>query len=67
MPKESAPDLEEHDPAPVGTVAITARVVLRRHLSVPYLTPAFAAGLYTTAWVKRIEARASWAARLEVY
>ncbi|KAI4858546.1 hypothetical protein F4820DRAFT_230507 [Hypoxylon rubiginosum] len=45
----------------------TVRFALRPYLPEPYSTPAFAAGLYTTGWVKRVEARASWAERLREY
>lgn len=45
----------------------TVRFALRPYLPEPYSTPAFAAGLYTTGWMKRVEARASWAERLQAY
>ncbi|KAI0021213.1 hypothetical protein F4780DRAFT_738563 [Xylariomycetidae sp. FL0641] len=45
----------------------TIRYELRRYLPAPYSTPAFAAGLYTTGWMKRVEAQASWAERLRDY
>ncbi|RYP37484.1 hypothetical protein DL768_010864 [Monosporascus sp. mg162] len=45
----------------------TVRFALRPYLPEPYSTPAFAAGLYTTGWMKRVESRASWAERLQDY
>ncbi|TGJ85282.1 hypothetical protein E0Z10_g3503 [Xylaria hypoxylon] len=45
----------------------TIRFALRPYLPEPYSTPAYAAGLYTTGWVKRVESGSSWAERLERY
>ncbi|KAI0378141.1 hypothetical protein F5Y04DRAFT_262487 [Hypomontagnella monticulosa] len=45
----------------------TVRFALRPYLPEPYSTSAFAAGLYTTGWMKRVESRASWAERLQSY
>ncbi|RYO81923.1 hypothetical protein DL766_009843 [Monosporascus sp. MC13-8B] len=45
----------------------TIRFALRPYLPEPYSTPAFAASLYTTGWMKRVESRASWAERLQDY
>ncbi|KAI1075558.1 hypothetical protein F5B20DRAFT_559375 [Whalleya microplaca] len=47
--------------------ASTIRFALRPYLPDPYSTPAFAAGLYTTGWIKRVESRASWTERLKAY
>ncbi|KAI0431572.1 hypothetical protein F5Y09DRAFT_304475 [Xylaria sp. FL1042] len=45
----------------------TIRFALRRYLPGAYATPAFAAGLYTTGWMKRVESRTSWADRVQAY
>ncbi|KAK8030027.1 hypothetical protein PG993_011318 [Apiospora rasikravindrae] len=45
----------------------TVRFALRPYLPAPYSTPAFAAGLYTTGWMKRVEPHMSWAERLQSY
>ncbi|CAJ2512710.1 Uu.00g008290.m01.CDS01 [Anthostomella pinea] len=45
----------------------TVRFSLRPHLPEPYSTPAFAAGLYTTGWMKRVEPQASWAQHAQDY
>ncbi|KAI1353372.1 hypothetical protein F5Y01DRAFT_276878 [Xylaria sp. FL0043] len=45
----------------------TIRFALRPYLPGAYATPAFAAGLYTTGWMKRVEPRMSWAERLHAY
>ncbi|KAI1206601.1 uncharacterized protein F4807DRAFT_463547 [Annulohypoxylon truncatum] len=45
----------------------TVRFALRPYLPEPYSTPAFAAALYTTGWMKRVEAGASWAEHLQSY
>ncbi|KAH9909483.1 hypothetical protein F4778DRAFT_711648 [Xylariomycetidae sp. FL2044] len=45
----------------------TVRVALRPYLPSPYSTPAFAAGLYTTGWMKRVEANTSWDERASAY
>ncbi|KAI5925516.1 hypothetical protein F4810DRAFT_717864 [Camillea tinctor] len=45
----------------------TIRYSLRPYLPEPYSTPAFAAGLYTTGWMKRVESKASWEERLQIY
>ena len=47
--------------------ASTMRFTLRPHLREPYSSAALAAGLYTTGWNHRVEPRASWAERLQVY
>ncbi|KAI0172492.1 hypothetical protein GGR52DRAFT_590962 [Hypoxylon sp. FL1284] len=44
----------------------TVRFSLRPHVRAPY-SPAPPAGLYTTGWMKRVEAGASWAERLRAY
>jgi hypothetical protein len=45
----------------------TIRFALRPHLPEPYSTPAFAAGLYTTGWMKRVEPQASWSDWVQSY
>ncbi|KAI1282969.1 hypothetical protein F5Y07DRAFT_351478 [Xylaria sp. FL0933] len=45
----------------------TKRFALRPYLPGAYATPAFAAGLYTTGWMKRVESHMSWAERLQAY
>lgn len=45
----------------------TVRFGLRPYLPEPYSTPAFAAGLYTTGWMKRVEAHQSWTESLQSY
>ncbi|KAI1169095.1 hypothetical protein F5B18DRAFT_593990 [Nemania serpens] len=45
----------------------TIRFALRPYLREPYSTPAYAAGLYTTGWMKRVESRSSWTERLGQY
>lgn len=45
----------------------TIRFALRPYLPEPYSTPAYAAGLYTTGWMKRVEAGDSWADRAQTY
>ncbi|KAI2636515.1 hypothetical protein GGS26DRAFT_549459 [Hypomontagnella submonticulosa] len=45
----------------------TIRFALRPYLPEPYSTPAFAAGLYTTGWMKRIEAQSTWDERVQIY
>ncbi|RYP41631.1 hypothetical protein DL767_000836 [Monosporascus sp. MG133] len=42
----------------------TVRFALRPYLPEPYSTSAFAASLYTTGWMKRVESQASWAESL---
>ncbi|RYP04417.1 hypothetical protein DL765_010193 [Monosporascus sp. GIB2] len=72
MPKESTPELKERGRRPRGHPApttrsptaardkhytSTVRFALRPYLLEPYSTPAFAAGPYTTGWMKRVESR----------
>ncbi|KAK6836736.1 hypothetical protein PG987_007231 [Apiospora arundinis] len=45
----------------------TVRFSLRPYVSAPDSTPASAAGLYTTGWVKRVEPDMSWAERARSY
>lgn len=45
----------------------TIRFALRPYLPEPYATPAYAAALYTTGWMKRVEPGSSWAERLREY
>ncbi|KAI0804369.1 hypothetical protein GGR55DRAFT_658238 [Xylaria sp. FL0064] len=45
----------------------TIRFGLRPYLPGAYATPAFAAELYTTGWMKQVKSRASWAERLQAY
>ncbi|KAK8859272.1 hypothetical protein PGQ11_010006 [Apiospora arundinis] len=45
----------------------TVRFSLRPYVSAPDSTPASAAGLYTTGWVKRVEPEMSWAERTRSY
>ncbi|KAK8079142.1 hypothetical protein PG994_002949 [Apiospora phragmitis] len=45
----------------------TVRFSLRPYLPAPYSAPAFAAGLYWTGWMKRVEPHMSWAERLQSY
>ncbi|KAF2967399.1 hypothetical protein GQX73_g6140 [Xylaria multiplex] len=45
----------------------TIRFALRPYLPEPYSTPAYAAGLYTTGWMKRVESGWSWTERLGQY
>ena len=45
----------------------TIRFSLRPYLPKPYCTPAFAAGLYTTGWMKAIPASASWMEHAQAY
>ncbi|KAI5924656.1 hypothetical protein F4810DRAFT_709237 [Camillea tinctor] len=45
----------------------TVRFGLRPYLPEPYCTPASAAGLYSSGWLKRVEAATSWAERLQSY
>ncbi|KAI1400262.1 hypothetical protein F4819DRAFT_497477 [Hypoxylon fuscum] len=47
--------------------ASTVRFTLRPYLPEPYSTSAFATGLYTMVWMKRVESEASWAERLQDY
>ncbi|KAI1142335.1 hypothetical protein F5Y05DRAFT_370565 [Hypoxylon sp. FL0543] len=56
------------DPADRGKhYSSTIRCTLRTYIPEPYSTPAFAAGLYTTGWNKRVESKSSWAERLKEY
>ncbi|KAI1302736.1 hypothetical protein F5Y03DRAFT_407447 [Xylaria venustula] len=45
----------------------TVRFALRPYLPEPYSTPAYAASLYTTGWMKRVEPGSSWTERLGQY
>ncbi|KAI0467875.1 hypothetical protein F4859DRAFT_492937 [Xylaria cf. heliscus] len=45
----------------------TIRFALRPYLPEPYSTPAYAASLYTTGWMKRVESGSSWTERLDQY
>lgn len=45
----------------------TVRFALRPYLPPPHSTPASAAGLYTTGWMKRVEAASTWSERLQDY
>ncbi|KAI0840950.1 hypothetical protein F5Y06DRAFT_262148 [Hypoxylon sp. FL0890] len=47
--------------------ASTIHVPLRPYLPEPYSTPAFAAGLYTTGWLTRVDSGTSWDERLKIY
>ncbi|KAI0965756.1 hypothetical protein F4678DRAFT_484733 [Xylaria arbuscula] len=45
----------------------TVRFALRPYLPEPYSTPTYAASLYTTGWMKRVEPGSSWTERLDQY
>jgi hypothetical protein len=45
----------------------TIRYGLRPYLPKPFSSPAYASGLYTTGWMKRVESDRSWADRLWEY
>ena len=45
----------------------TIRFSLRPYLPKPYSTPAYASGLYTTGWMKRTPASASWLQNAQDY
>ncbi|OTA96136.1 hypothetical protein M434DRAFT_393216 [Hypoxylon sp. CO27-5] len=47
--------------------ASTIHSTLRPYLPEPYSTTAFAAGLYTTGWMTRVESGSSWEERLQIY
>ncbi|OTA63678.1 hypothetical protein K449DRAFT_349278 [Hypoxylon sp. EC38] len=47
--------------------ASTIHATLRPYLPEPYSTPAFAAGLYTTGWMTRVESGTLWEERLQIY
>lgn len=47
--------------------ASTIRVDLRPYLSEPYSTPAYAAGLYTTGWMVKVNSDIDWNGRAKLY
>ncbi|KAI1179816.1 hypothetical protein F4777DRAFT_532110 [Nemania sp. FL0916] len=60
-------DDDDDDAARHKHYASTIRFALRPYLPEPYSTPAYAAALFTTGWMKRVEAGSSWAERLGQY